>query len=378
MRKQKGYWTEEKVLEHIAEVIELIGRFPVSSDLKIDLRRAISKFGGFNYFRKKLSYPIIKQKGKPKYFWNETTIIKELKEVIEKLGKFPTQKELNNMNRSDLTNIISDSGGMNKYRKLIGFDQLRHGKNYWYNWENIEFEIKKEFSDMINIGVFPSRNQLRFVFPGITRAISFFGGIKEVASRMGCTAKYIEAPDGHLLNSRSELITDIFLWKNNITHHVNGIIHPSRKFRYDFLIEDLYVEIWGLEKQENYRIIKQEKLDFYNKLNLKLISIDGSIFNSRLNDIYANLEEIFKKNDIVVTKNCIDQQAVNYCKNIGFWSYNETMSAVKLFINETGEFPTYKSLLDSKKSGLYAAICKHGGLYYFRNILGMKKPYQKG
>lgn len=312
----------------------------------------------------------------PKNYWNEKTILKELSGIIADTGKFPLYKELLNLDKGGLINAIRAYGGMSKCRKILGFDLIRRDTGYWRDWANFEKEIRDAFPDMINHGVFPSRNQLRATFTALGRVISYFGGIKKVAERMNCKTDCLIAPDGHLVNSRSEFITDVFLWKNNIPHQVNGIINPERAYRYDFLIGDLFVEIWGLTNNKEYVKTKNDKVKFYNKLGLNLLNINKNTFECKLDNTYEKLEKLFAEHGVVALSSKIDVEISNACKNIGYWTYENTINAVKDFIKEYNQFPTYEMLCKTGNSGLHAAIHKHGGLYYFRNVLGMRKPYQ--
>lgn len=313
---------------------------------------------------------------KKRNFWSEDKIIYEIKKVTEEIGHFPSNPDLSNLKRWDLTNIISSTGGMAKYRKIFGVDSLRKDRNYWLVWENLEKEIFEAFGDMIKRGVFPSRNQLRNTFSAIGRPISHFGGIVEVARKMGCIHKSIlKSPDGHLLNSRYEFILDLYFIQNEIPHFVNGLIHPSRKFRYDFKVGDHYIEIWGLSGKKNYDSVKNEKKQFYNDLGLSLIEIECDIFENSLSDVYKKLNDLFS--EMSTFSESPSEEFINSYKNMGFWTFENTLVEIKSIVDKTGCFPTYKYLKSSGNSGLHYAMCKHGGIYFFRNLLGIRKKYQK-
>ena len=97
--------------------------------------------------------------------------------------------------------------------------------------------------------------------------------------------------DGHKVRSKGELIIDNFLSLSGLKHEYEkklttnfGIIVP------DWYLPslDIYIEYWGFSG-ERYERRKKEKLDFYERAKLTVISIDNSMFD----DIYLNLERIF-------------------------------------------------------------------------------------
>ncbi len=72
--KPAGYWTEENITKKILELIKELGRFPVTNDIRPqNITREMSKFGGMNYFRKKLGY----EEKKDWSFINEEFLKKE-------------------------------------------------------------------------------------------------------------------------------------------------------------------------------------------------------------------------------------------------------------------------------------------------------------
>lgn len=156
-RKPNDFWTDENIISELKVIIEDINRFPSQRDLKklnkSDLLSAMKKKNGIIYYRDELGYTLPrKQRG----FWTNESIISELKTIISELKHFPLHNELNEMKRSDLSNAISNHGGINYYREKLGFESPQKNKGYW-NESSIIIELKIISSD---IGHFPTRKEL--------------------------------------------------------------------------------------------------------------------------------------------------------------------------------------------------------------------------
>lgn len=123
-RKQVGYWTERKIITKLKKITLNIGHFPTSTELitikqkQSGLRNAISKHGGINYFRAKLEYKLFQ---KSVGYWTEKTVLKELKQILLEIHHFPTRTELEILNRYDLLNAIFKCGGIDYFRRKLGY-----------------------------------------------------------------------------------------------------------------------------------------------------------------------------------------------------------------------------------------------------------------
>jgi hypothetical protein len=99
--------------------------------------------------------------------------------------------------------------------------------------------------------------------------------------------------DGHSVRSKGELIIDNFLYVWGLKH----IYEKKIVTRDDVILPDwylpeynLFIEYWGYSG-ERYENRKREKLRFYRKARLDVISVENHMFN----DIYSNLGGILKK-----------------------------------------------------------------------------------
>jgi len=120
-RKPRRYWSKENTTIELKQIIKSVGRFPSCEELiKIDsgLVHAITKHGGFVEFRKDMGYSLLKHEYG---YWTDEKIIEELREVVNEINRFPTVTYLKNMNKKDLVGAIYCSGRIIKFRETCGF-----------------------------------------------------------------------------------------------------------------------------------------------------------------------------------------------------------------------------------------------------------------
>ncbi len=183
LRKQPRYWDEKTAIKRLKYIINKIHYFPSRNELikmnEFSLIGGITRNGGLNKFRILLGYEPIH---KPDGYWNIDTACSELKPIIEKLGHFPTQKELISMDRYDLAIAIDNRGGLNEFRKLLGYDILKKSNGFWTTDTMIN-----EFENIINdIGRFPSQNELISMGKyDLSNAIQKHGGINKFRELLG-------------------------------------------------------------------------------------------------------------------------------------------------------------------------------------------------
>lgn len=132
IKKSNGYWTEEKIIKELALIIDSIGHFPTQDELlhinKSYISSAIRRKGGLNKFRLLLGYETIKH---ARGYWTDDMIVSELKFIINKLGHFPSDDELKSMNKTTLSVMMWRNGGYHKFRTLVGADFVKMPNHYW-------------------------------------------------------------------------------------------------------------------------------------------------------------------------------------------------------------------------------------------------------
>lgn len=125
-------------------------------------------------------------------------------------------------------------------------------------------------------------------------------------------AKIKKTQDGHFVESEFEIKVDDILYNNNIVHAYSIKVDEiyERTVICDWYIpvlpnKGIYIELWGVKGDEKYNKNKKEKIEFYNKHNLKLIEIEYDelkdntqrLKSSLISKIKANKKEIIEQID---------------------------------------------------------------------------------
>lgn len=321
---------------------------------------------------------------KPYRYWNEESIIKELKNFIDKNNYFPPCTKMPN---SIWAAIKKTKKGIDYYRKILGSALHHRPKGYWNDIENLKKEINQLTKN--NLGLFPTLNQIeKNLGNGGKKAVLRNGGIFAISEIMGIpyrindTNGIYKTSDNHYVLSGYEFLFDEFLYSRNIPHSVNGLIHHEYNYRYDFKINDVFVEIWGFERNRkqkrcikyNKRRDKKEKI--YKMYGLKLLSIECEIFKKPIKDIFEyflSLCENFKWNKKEINSPDL-KKYLNVCHT---WNEDKIIYELQLVTNKLNKFPTSTELKSLNKGGLLDAINRHGGIVKFSNLLGYKKSPKK-
>ncbi len=176
-------WNQEIIIEELLKIINKIGHFPTSPELRLinkkGLTNAIYKYGGSNKFRQLMGYKLLL---KTNGYWTEEVITKELKEIIKKIGHFPSANEIRTIKISGLLGAIRSNGGLTKYCLLFNYDLSRTPRKYWTDKKIIE-----ELKIIINkICHFPSIYEFSIINRyDLFRAIRFHGGINKFRELLG-------------------------------------------------------------------------------------------------------------------------------------------------------------------------------------------------
>ena len=375
MKNTHNHWTEEKILSEIKSTYKQLGHSPTCPEMnsigKSGLSSAITRSKkGLAYYYDKLE---IAPSRRSREYWKEN-LNSEIKKHIDTYGHFPTQKELSKNGKSGLSKAMN--GQVYEKAKKFGLKHER-SKSYWNIWENLEKEIKPLITD----GFFPTLSFLNLnLGGGAARSIMKFGGIQEVAKKMGynATTMYV-ASDGHYLRSMYELIFDELLYANKIPHETNGLIPNTKNRTYDFKIGDLYVEIWGMKKEgkigNKYQKRRKIKEKIYENGKLKLLSIEPDTFKGSKEEICEKLSKILKENNL----NCATSKIPTIIQNhMEIWTEEKIIKELLVLIDKFKHFPTRKEFIKAGKKSLFIAISKRGGSNYFASKTGYKcKAYTK-
>ncbi len=172
-----GKIDKESICNMLKDIINETGHFPRASDLrgtqKCSLENAISKNGGFNYFRKILNIPITQESPRTITF---DFICNKIKIVQNEIGRFPTITDLKKLGRWDIIKHASSPrfGGYARFREHFGVKNAYNPIGFWNNQDTRINELKNIIE---TIGHFPSALDLQHIGRhDLANAISRFGG----------------------------------------------------------------------------------------------------------------------------------------------------------------------------------------------------------
>ncbi len=249
-------------------------------------------------------------------FWNDVeNKIKYLK-WIEKENNWNKPEDWYNINRSMFKEHLNFLEILNLLYPNFKFDAFKFKSVpmcYWNDFENLKkflLPLCQEFGRM------PTKNEI-FKYKNINKVILKYGGINEISKTLGFeTSTMLKSLSGNILKSTYEVIVDNFLYLNNIRFKYEGKIIDNSPYKYDFKINDVFIEVWGYGGNA-YNIKRKKKENIYKENNLKLISLEFDLF--RKND----LEKINNELIFFLMKHNI--------KNKNF--YNEDLSNLNSFIS---------------------------------------------
>ncbi|WP_339183321.1 hypothetical protein [Oceanobacillus sp. FSL W7-1293] len=120
----------------------------------------------------------------------------------------------------------------------------------------------------------------------VSRRLYDFG--IEVKSNLFNGKSLLECDDGHMVKSYYEKSFDNLLSRNGIEHEYEPRLPFDKRYSSDFLIDDVYVEIWGVQNNKKYNERRVKKTKLYNKHGLKLLEIYPEDFK----DINSKFQEL--------------------------------------------------------------------------------------
>lgn len=90
--------------------------------------------------------------------------------------------------------------------------------------------------------------------------------------------------DGHKVKSTYEQRVDDWLYENNIEHKYEPKLPFDNRGHADFLVKDIYIEIFGVIDSPKYNKRKEKKIELYKIHNCDLIIINHWDFDSHRNN----------------------------------------------------------------------------------------------
>jgi hypothetical protein len=182
-QKPSGFWSKEKLIEETKKLILLEGKIPSEkriSELGLNTINKYSQkyFGGLHGLAIACGINENHLFTKSGYWKDFDNVKKEVEEVVNEIGRFPTSTDLRLLNKHRLLSAISSN----------------------------------------------------------------YDGLKSVRKFLGYTKKVPIAKDGHFCDSYSEVIIDDFLYMNKIPHKRNIQFNfPKIKCRPDFVLDNMII-----------------------------------------------------------------------------------------------------------------------------------------
>ena len=163
-RRKLGYWCEATVVKELKEYVHLYKRFPTRNDLlhhkQSDLDKAIKVFGGYRKFAKMLGHT-------PRTnAYSESDTINAIKNIMDSIGHFPCDRELQEMHKGGLASLIKNHGGYGLFKEMVIGQRDKRPFGYWNNEANIITELKQL---SIQLGRFPKYSELGLIAKGVDR-----------------------------------------------------------------------------------------------------------------------------------------------------------------------------------------------------------------
>ncbi len=238
--------------------------------------------------------------------WDDNSIVYKLKEVINVINHFPTYKELGLVNKKDLSGAIQRRGGINKFRKLLGYEIIKHEVGYWTDEKIIE-----ELNLIIKtIGYFPTQNKLQSLNrQELIGAISRHGGMNRFRSLM----------------------------KIELPQRVRGYWTDKT------IISELEPLIKIIGNFPNEMEFKKHKKNYL----LRAIERNGGVIKFKIL-LGIKIDKVSK----------------------GYYNDETIVKEITPIYDRLGRFPTHNELMLMNRSGLSFAIESHGGYPKFKEMFG--------
>jgi hypothetical protein len=251
-RVRRGYWGSEANVElEIKRIIEQLGYFPSQGDLE-----NLGESGLGSAIKRYGGYVYFRQRlgfelvqQSPGYWKNFENVKREYLATAESLGHAPNTRELYKMGKRSVVNgMIKHHGGISRVRKMLGFDG-RNPQGYWNDFRNLRRELEEIIKEL---GHFPEKKELEEKGRKyVMSGINKHGGINAVRKRLGYGQKMIRLTRRATLRQARKLVDEL------------GFLPPERKLRgmgYQIFARAVYTH-FGF--QELRKILGLEQ--FYSK-----------------------------------------------------------------------------------------------------------------
>ncbi len=158
--------------------------------------------------------------------------------------------------------------------------------------------VIKAISDFYQLnGRIPLKYELGTIYAPARRCFGTWNSAIEAAGydpNPVMFAKHYLAKDGHKCDSMAEKIVDDWLYDRKVVHRVHFSYPWNNGMKCDFLVNDIWIEIFGLEGSiTRYDERKKEKLKLIKQYKLKPLSLS-------LKDVYSSVKLNTKLTDLIL------------------------------------------------------------------------------
>ena len=182
----RGQWnTWEKAEPMLLELIAKLGRFPTAKDLWANgCSGLVPCMWLYGGFA-----AVQAKMGYGGYLkrghWQDwENVAAELRPIIDRLGRFPSAGELRKEGKEIIITVIQKyHGGLHAAALKLGLVPHQHPAGHWKAWTNVEEEMRRAIAAL---GHFPSQTELvKNGFGCLPTAVKHHGGLLAVRDRMG-------------------------------------------------------------------------------------------------------------------------------------------------------------------------------------------------
>ena len=297
-------WNEERAIRELNIIIEKTGDFPTPEEFlkNMSLRTYIGSNGGFNHYRKKLGFKIIRIRE----CFSEEYIINKLNSIIEETGEFPV---LETIKDKPYFSRIFHYGGINHFRKIMGYKLSRErwsGEKYIRELKNVISKLSKfpTETDLLNMrnfhllneinkhgGFLKARESFSIMFPDsvsknyrselmsyiVKRGASSERIVKELITKW-CYVHNLPQPDLNVKLSKGNVIE--FVCESNLRIGIDVTNTKNRggqAIRYKWSRKDYHLyldELWIVVFSDVYTEHDYIKFNKQSPDNVKIMSIE--------------------------------------------------------------------------------------------------------
>lgn len=238
----------------------------------------------------------------------EKDMIFKYMRACKEYGKTLSSREITELSKNNKEYIYCTMAYLNHFDSLHNLQEIcdvvltRPGTN---TTRDVMIDKLKELGNVL--GRTPVQKDLILYdfIPSCSAYIREFGSFKIALKESGYgKIRMLKTKNGIRCNSTYELKLAQFFESYNIPYkseimYKDVIKGFDRKYRFDFLInineKDIYIELFGIEGNENYDKRKSEKIELCKEHNIPLLSIYQSDIYSKTNkEIYEMLIERMK------------------------------------------------------------------------------------